>query len=231
MSELEHALRLLGAELDLPPAPDVAGRVALPSRRPRPLWRRPLVIALAALALAVATAFAVPPARSALLRVLGLKGATITLADREPRYDATSSRRLGVEASLAEARDAVPFRLLVPPADVEVLVEPTTGAVTFSWDDRRLLLTEFRGDALPFIEKTVGPGITPEAVVVDGGPGYWIAGAHRVMFRTPRGRVIESRAAGNVLLWERGEVTLRLEGARSKDEAMAIAGTLLPDPV
>jgi hypothetical protein len=229
--DVERALRQLGAELELPPVPDVAARLVLPPRRARPSWRRPLVVAFAALALAVAVALAVPPARSALLRVLGLKGATITLAEREPRFDTQTSRRLGVEASLAEAREAVPFRLLVPPADVEVLVDRPTRSVTFAWEGRRLLLTEFRGSTTPFIEKIVGPSGRAEFLEVDGGPAYWVEGAHQVVFRVPDGRILESRSAGNVLLWERGEVTLRLEGARTRAEAVAIAGTLLPDPV
>ncbi|HEY6055886.1 MAG TPA: hypothetical protein VIU86_18290, partial [Gaiellaceae bacterium] len=79
MSELEQALVALGRELALPPAPDLAAAVGgrLERRRRLRPW---LVVALALLA-ALAVAFAVPQARSAILRFFHIRGAQVTLVD------------------------------------------------------------------------------------------------------------------------------------------------------
>lgn len=221
---IEAALREL--EVAFPPEPEVAARVAARLRRPR--WRRrPWTLALAAAVAALAVAFAVPPARSAILELLGLRGVTIERVPEQPVFDQQTGRRLGMPTTLAEAARRAPFELLVPSGYGEVLYDPDIPAVTFAWNDRRLFLTEFRGETIPFIEKFTGPGTSVEPVRVNGGPGYWITGeVHSVVFRTEDGTVLESRAAGNVLLWEQGGITLRLEGARTKAEALRTAGTL-----
>lgn len=235
---VERALLELGREIEFPPTPHLAAAVAERLRvGPRParrlgLLRRPLVVALAALALAVGAAFAIPPARSAILELFGLRGVTIERVERRPVFDPETGRRLGVPVSLDEARRLAAFTPLAPREDdVRVTLDRRIPAVSFSWNDRRLVLTQFRGEATPFVEKSAGPGTRIEFVPVGDSPGYWLTGErHRVVFRDARGRILESRAAGNVLLWERGGVTLRLEGARTKAEALAIAGTLRRAP-
>jgi hypothetical protein len=238
---LEQALRELGREVVFPPTPELAlvvGDRLRRERQPAPrlaFRRRTLVIALAALALAVAAAFAIPPARSAILDFFGLRGVTIERVEERPVFDPATGRSLGVPVTLAEAARAAAFTPLVPREDdVRVTLDRRIpgGAVSFTWNARRLVLTEFRGETTPFVEKSAGPGTAIEFVPVGGRPGFWLTGErHRVVFRDARGRILESRAAGNVLLWERGELTLRLEGARTKAEALAIAGTLRPAPV
>src|SRR5437870_8736270 len=110
MAELEHVLRRLAAELEWPRTPDIAGRLEL-GRQRRLL--RPLVVAVALAALALAVAFAVPSARSALLRLFGLGGVTIervsTLPAAEQRPLAAG---LGTPVTAAEAERALgaPFR-------------------------------------------------------------------------------------------------------------------------
>lgn len=223
---LEAALRQVGAELEFPPEPQVAGRVAarLSARR---RTRRPWLIALAAAVLAVAVAFAVPPARSALLRFFGIQGATIERVAERPVFTQQTNRKLGVPVTLEEARRRAPFPLLVPDGAARVFYDADIPAVTFDLSGR--LLTEFRGASTPYVEKSAGPGTAIEQTSVHGWFGYWLEGErHRVVFRDARGRVLESRAAGNVLLWEQSGLTLRLEGARTKAEALRTAGTLRP---
>src|SRR5205823_10953262 len=53
-------------------------------------WRRPLVLGLALVLLALAIAFAVPPARSAILRFFHLRGVTIERVDTLPDAAAKS---------------------------------------------------------------------------------------------------------------------------------------------
>lgn len=239
MTELERALVALGRELDLPAAPDLAAavrsRLVAPSARRSWFRRRALVLAAAVLVVALAAALAIPSARSALLELFGLRGATIERVERLPALDPATGRRLGAPVSLEQAGEAASFRPLVPAEpDVHVFLDRASpgGAVTFRWDDRRLLLTEFRGESTPFIQKSAGAGTRIEYIEVNRGAGYWLAGQrHVVVFRDAGGDVREARLAGNVLLWEQGELTLRLEGARSKAEALEIAGTLRPAPV
>jgi hypothetical protein len=242
VSDLDAALRELGRHVEFPPTPALPAVVAqrlraaprVPRRRPPLTWarRRFVVVALAALILAVAAAFAIPPARSAILDFFGLGGVTVERVERQPVLDTSTSRRLGVPVTLDAARRAVTFPLSVPrEADVDVLLDRAApgGAVTVRWRERRLLLTQFRGETTPFVQKSAGPRTRIELADVNGSVAYWLSGArHLVVFRDARGEILESRAAGNVLLWEEGLVTFRLEGARSKAEALAIARTLRP---
>src|SRR5262249_21962660 len=84
VTNLEHELRGLAPFVELPPeralAPAVRARIG--ARRPRP---GKLVLALAVVVLAIAVAFAVPPARSAILRWLGLGNARIEFVDTLPK--------------------------------------------------------------------------------------------------------------------------------------------------
>lgn len=235
MSTLERDLRGLAAAIEFPPEGDFATLVVERLRRepgPRPLrvWqRRPrLVLVLALLAAAIGAAFAVPQTRAELLDLIGIGGATIERTERAPIFDRQTQRHLGTRVSAVAAERAVGFELFVPAEeDVTVTLDRSIPAVTFSWNGRRLLLTEFEGQATPFVQKSAGPGTRIDQVIVNGVVGYWLTGdLHGVVFRDRTGMVTDSRAAGNVLLWEQGNVTLRLEGARSKAEALEIAGTL-----
>jgi hypothetical protein len=101
----------------------------------------------------------------------------------------------------------------IPPAS-------TTGAA--------LLLTEFQA-SFPSggpILKGLPPGSRLEEVTVNGGRGYWIDGdPHVFFFQDAQGQIQSetTRLARNVLLWEAGPVTLRLESALDRDTAVAIA--------
>ena len=77
---IEQELRALAAFVDFPGERDLepAVRARLTPRRRR---GRALVVVLAAVLLAIGIAFAVPPARSAILRFLHLQGVTIEFVD------------------------------------------------------------------------------------------------------------------------------------------------------
>ncbi len=85
MAELDRELLALGAYVGLPPErdlwPGIAARLGAAPRRP---WLRIAAVAVAALAVAVGIAFAVPPARAAILRFLGLEGVTIVRVEKLP---------------------------------------------------------------------------------------------------------------------------------------------------
>lgn len=238
MSELERDLIALGAQVEFPPTPDIAAaaRRRLDERAPVvPFWqrRRTLVVALALVALAVATALAVPPARTAILRFFGLDGASVRLVDELPRVRAYAGITYGERVSLAEARRRVDHAVLAPEplGDPDAVYvdgarpgEPVT-LVYGSNDAPRLLVTQFSGE--PLIEKVGEAGETEvEPVRVRGARGLWIHGPpHVVFFRDESGAVSgdEARVAGNTLLFKRGELTIRIEGNTTKARALAIA--------
>src|SRR3954466_3979838 len=100
MPELETALRQLGAELELPPAPDAASTIRGRLERPR-AWRRPVLIAFALLLVALGAAFAVPSARTAILDWLGLRNVSVVRVDHLPAAKPLSRVDLGSEVTLA----------------------------------------------------------------------------------------------------------------------------------
>ena len=244
MTDLERELRALSVELEFPATPDlvrrVRSRLAEPRARRRLHGRRTLAVALAVLALGVAAALAVPPARTAILRWLGIEGARIVRVEELPPTAVRRELRLGERVTLAEARARAGFRVLVPGA--ETFARPDAvyfsrsvpgGVVTFRYGPAgaiRGLLTQFDSrPGFPYIEKSAARGTRIERVSVDGDGGYWLEGRpHVVVFENEHGEVQTGtlRLAGNTLLWQRGTVTLRLEGKLTKEQALAIAASV-----
>jgi hypothetical protein len=222
MAELDVALRELGRHVEFPPTPDLASALRTRLERPR-RWSRPLAVALAVLVVAVGAVLAVPPARTAVLDWLGLRGVSIVRVDELPPTPATERLDLGRKIT----PEAAPLWLVVPDEEPDSIYLEN-GRVSLLWgtpDRVRLLLTEFQGMA--FIEKLIQTDTRVERVTVNGQPGAWIEEPHIVFFEDPRGRMRQStgRLAGKTLLWQHGEVTLRLEGDLSKEEALRIART------
>jgi hypothetical protein len=81
----------------------------------------------------------------------------------------------------------------------------------------------------PSLQKFADPGTTIEAVTVDGDPGFWIAGApHVISYTRPSSTRIDDpvRLAGNVLAWNDGDVTYRIEGAADLVTALRVAASM-----
>jgi hypothetical protein len=228
MPELETALRRLGAEIEFPPAPDLSSAIRPRLERPR-AWRRPFLVALAILVVAIGAVLAVPPARTAILDWLGLRNVRVVRVDELPPARPLGRLDLGGELTLAEAKSRAPW-LLVPdrrPDHVYVSNVVPGGRVTLLWgtpSNVRLLLTETTGRA--YIEKVVQGDTEVEPVDIGEG-GAWFHGSHIVMFQDRHGvfREGKARLAESTLAWQLGDVTLRLEGKISKDEALRIART------
>lgn len=227
MPELDAVLRELGRHVEFPPTPDLAPAVRqrLGERRS---WRRPLALALAVLVVALGAALAVPAARTAILDWLGLRGAHIVRVEKLPPAPVIGNLDLGRPVSLAEARRRAPW-LRVPadaPDSVYVSSAIPGGKVSLLWGTPtsvRLLLTEFRGQEA-YIEKLIEPDTKVERVDV-GDVGVWFEEAHVLLFLDREGRLRQNtaRLAGKTLLWQQGDVTLRLEGELSREEALRIA--------
>ena len=102
MSSLEQRLEALGRELAFPATPDLSGR-ARSTGRPFP-WRQ-VAFALAILAVAIAAAFAVPQARTTILRWFHLNGVTVERVDTLPEaQERAKAGGLGRRLTLDQAQ-------------------------------------------------------------------------------------------------------------------------------
>jgi hypothetical protein len=214
--------------------------VALPS-----LFRRPgrrVALALAAVLLlgggAVAGGLLVQG-----VRILVEPEATAPPPSPRPSVPLGSFLFLGERTTLAEARRQTDFEVLIPRAtglpDPEVYVDddPPGGRVSLVYPEGPglpeteelgvgMLVMEFRARIdRPFLEKVVHEAKLLQEVEVGDAPGYWVEGEHTVFYLDEEGQPVEerSRLAGNTLLWQRGEVTLRLESALSMEDAIRLA--------
>jgi hypothetical protein len=194
-----------------------------------------------------------PEARNAIADRLGLQGVQIRWVDEVPTPEPSrvgTPLLLGRPVSLDEAQAAVDFPVRVPaaagfdaPQEIYLLGRDQSAMVSFVYpvgpglpaSDKigvGALLTQFRGEAdRDMIEKGLmsdGAGETLlEAVTVGGQQGFWISGAPHTFFVVCYDggdcRQERYRLAGNVLIWEQDGVTLRLESALPREEALAIA--------
>ena len=247
MSELET--RLAELPVEWPPTPDMAARVrarveAEPPRRAPRSWplhptrrlRPAVAVPLALLALAAGGVAAVPSARSAVLRWLGIEGVRIERVPERPTpAPTTSPLDLGERTTLA--RGVLVPRALGRPDEVytdvdhvTLLYRPRRGLPESAQTGAGALLSQFPGRTHPeLIRKLAGPGTTVERVRVDGEPGYWLGGAvHSLIYEDPSGAIRESpmRLAGPTLVWQRGALALRLEADVSKSQALEIARSI-----
>ena len=214
---IEQELRSL--PLAFPPPPDVEARVLARLERPRRRW---LVPALAVVAAAGAL-FAIPQTRAAILDFFRIGDVSVERVGTQPSAPARDPD-LGRPLSLADAQGAVDFPLLAPPGTVDGFVDERMVNLRFDG----LVLSQWRGAQLPYVEKQVGPRSDVERVAVGEAPGVWIAGAeHVIAYRDADGiHFKERRLAGNVLIWERDGITYRLEGPASRADALARARDL-----
>lgn len=231
--ELEGRLVALGAALEIPPPPDLAPDVlarlpARPRRQQRPAARA-IAVAAAALLLLAGAAMAAPPTRHAILRIFGLRGVRIERVLHLPPVPAGARLGLGRQIPLAQARHAAGFTALLPPGSPVAYLGHDVPGGRISLLTGRLLIIELRGTSTSFIVKVVEPGTTVTPVRVSGGPGYYLSGApHEVYFPNATGGLQPDRIrlAGNVLIWDQGRVTIRVEGTHALTQALALARSL-----
>ena len=238
MSTLERELVLLGQALDVPDAPDLGPRVlASLGERKRRTPRRRLVLVLASLALAAAllAALAIPDARSALLRFLQIGGVRIELVDELPAVAPTESELelvLGQRVSLEQARSSAGLELLELDHEPDAVYLGERGTVWFLYGSPgavRLLVAQTPELAIdePFLlKKLVSAGTSVEGTTVRGRPAYFLSGEpHVVLLVDANGDAYQATAwlARDVLVWEEGGRTIRLEGELTREEAEELA--------
>lgn len=239
MAELELQLRQLGTELAFPPAPDLRGgvRAQIAERRPRRRFRPALVVAFAVLAI-LGAVLAVPEARSQIQRWLRIGLIRVELVDELPKVAVQNRLLLGDRVSLEEAERLMGRPVLLPrlddpgpPDELYFFGNGPSRRVTALWGTRsepKLLLQQFRGAVVPEFGKKIAAGGTKvRFATVNGRPALGLFGEpHYFMYLDPETREgVTDRVylVGQVLLWESGELTLRLEGDLNFAEMLRIA--------
>ena len=237
MTSLEIRLRALRHELDFPPqrdlAPAVMARLSPSRTRPFP-WRRAAVLALALVAIAVGAAFAVPQARSAILRFFHIGGETIVRVETlPPAVERSRAAGFGSPLSRAKAEQTLGFRLMLPPLhgkgpDRVYVLGDSVGTVILRSHGRLVLLSEFSSAGDIGLKKLVANQTSVQWVRVDGRDAAWIRGTHTLTYfdRQLGFREQTIRIRGNVLVWTRGGLTLRLEGSLTRAQAIALARSI-----
>lgn len=206
MSELEQALTALAAEIAWPETPQLELRF-----EPRARSRRRWVVALAVCVLAVGVAFAVPPARSGILRFLHLGGVTIERVGVLPAAQQESlAASLGSPITDEDAAQVLgsPFKL--PPAKGHPRLYLQDNVVsTLLATPSPVLLTEFESGGPEILKKLLGASTGMESFqLTDREPAIWINGAAHIFI----GPDAPPRLAGHTLVWVAGKITYRLEG-------------------
>src|SRR2546425_4400682 len=225
MTELERALVALAREIDFPPEPDLRSRVR--ERIERKRFARPLVLAVALLALAFGIAMAVPPARSAILRFFHIGAVTVEQVETLPAArERPLAAGLGPALPLreAEARSGVPL-VLHGPRPERFYARAGLIATLLQYRGKPVLLAELQGDQTGITKKLAGRETTVEPAQI-GSFGLWLAGGSHVLYwETVPGQPnqIRPRLAGNVLLWTEGDRTYRLEGDLNKGQMLELA--------
>ena len=235
MTSLEIRLRALGHEVELPPEPDFASTVIQQLEGARPFqWRRVTALALALVAIAVGAAFAVPQARTAILRLFHIGGETIVRVDTlPPAVERSEAAGLGSPVSRSEAERTLGFRLLLPPVhggapERVYLLGDSVGTVALRSHGHPVLLSEFSSPGEMGLKKLTLTQSEVQWVRVDGRDAIWIRGTHTLTYfdRQLSFREQTIRIRGNVLVWTRGRLTLRLEGSLTRAQAIALAQTV-----
>jgi hypothetical protein len=222
MSELERALTALGPEVEWPETP--AFELRLEPAAPRRSRRRALVLVLAVAAVAIGIAFAVPPARSAILDFLRLGGVTV---ERVQTLPAAEERALGADlgrrVTSSEAEGILGRTVELPDVNGQPRLYEREGVIsTVLATPAPVLVSQLRplgGGTL--LKKVASMASTVESAQIDGNTtGIWITGEQHVVYWLDA----PPRLAGNVLLWEDGGVTYRIEGKHlTKERALELA--------
>jgi hypothetical protein len=232
--DLELALAACGRELSFPQTPDLVSSVSRrieALQRPRRTRRRIFVLAFAVV-----------------LATAGLHGLGLVFVDRIPPIKPGAGLDLGLRVKQGEARSLAGFRIVMPGPPLRVpdgwFVQnigsgpSSERAVALVWGSRKdlppprkgvsVLVTETPGKIEPaFAQKLIPPGAHVISVTVNGAPGIWITGKPHVLAWNDGGAFQQQklRLVGNVLVWNHAGLLLRIEGARTLDEAMLLAAS------
>lgn len=253
MADLETALAELAGLVAWPDTPDLRTRVRTAVVARRPWFESRWALAAVAVIVIVAVLLAYTPTRTAIADWVNLHTRithTTTVPTPSSKPSGPIGRRLGLgtPTTLADARSAVKWPVLVPGTlgqpdevylqtadgpsggEVTLVYGPSTGLPVAGETGASVLVTEARGTVNEqFFGKVVGAGTTVTPITVAGNQGWWIAGTPHVFFFTDAsGNVIAEtlRLATNTLVLNVNGTVVRIEGDLTEQQAEQIAGTL-----
>jgi hypothetical protein len=133
---------------------------------------------------------------------------------------------------LDQARAAVTFPIEIPAAVGEpdvVTVSADGRLVSMQWPDApsgTVRLDQIDGVLSPYFVKKYYQDVV--FTTVNGAEALWLPEPHPIMVLNPDGseRAESARQSGPSLVWQDGNVTLRLEGVDEQAAAVAIAQSL-----
>ncbi len=214
-NDVEAALRDLGRQIHVPEPPDLTASVLTRINAPR--RRNPWLTALLAALTAFAIAFAVSPAVRAgvqnLLEFAGVEFRTEAPQSIAPPLPSN-------EISLDEARAQMPFEIHLPQelGTPDKVTVHEGRFVTLYYGDLRL--DQFDGT----IRSTIGKLLAGNGIEQIGDK-VWIPYPHRIFYIDRNGEWHDEdpHGAGQTLIWQRDQVTMRLEGDLTKERALEIS--------
>lgn len=235
----EDTVHHMAVDIVYPPTPDIAGKVRQRlDRRAIPMLR--LAQAALVLLLTLTGLFAVPQVRAEFLRILQI--GTIRIIFDKPTAPTLTPNSgliesvldLPDETTLAAAREVVTFEILLPayPPDLGdpdrvFLVESNTTAVALVWinptdlDSSILALFAFPPDS-----NVWKSGMTSGYEIhIDGRSALWTDDPHLTEYKFGE-QTIRRIVTDPVLIWFAGEITYRLEGALTLEQAIQIMESL-----
>jgi hypothetical protein len=235
--ELGRALHALEPMLVAPTAPDVRGPVvdAIRSgRRPRRRFSSGARVAILVAAVLLLLATAAAAARF-VIHVGGIRIEPPPTTSPSASHPPITGPAFGEPTTLAEADDEAGFRPVVPAAlgDPDRVwiargIEPGSVMIAMAWLPRDDLpripgtpygasLIEVEGDS-----ELVAKYVDTRFVDLSHGV-FWIGVPHEVELLTG-GQTRVFAVTGHTLIWQRGDLALRLETNLSKPDAIAMAG-------
>jgi hypothetical protein len=207
--------------------------------------RRAGVLGIAALLLSAGAVMAAPSSRHAVFRFFGLEGASIRKVHHLPQLPKAPTVLLGRKTSLADARRRADFRLLIPKAlpqpdlvyfsqiaeggQVQLGYRPSGSIREANQTGLGLLVTEFRADLTKSLIRKMFTNQTNVSRVRFGGHiGYWLQGPGHVVYYNVSGQdyVDTLRLATNTLVFDDGNMLVRIEASIPKRQAIRIAASL-----
>lgn len=246
MSDDDLGAILSSLDVAWPPARDLAPAVMAATRgarRPR-VVRLPLSRTKRILLIAAATVLLLAGAAVAAKIVIDLGGVVLNVTQSPPGILPTPSAVPGEAITLQEASALLGHEASFPTelgrpdlvwADEVFSEAGRVVRITMAWRPgpglpaipgtrHGAVLMRFEGDANQASKELYeGTGVL-EPVRFDGIDGYWTIGTHLLELLTSEG-VVSVRVDGNVVLWNEGPDTMRLETALLKADAIRIAAS------
>ncbi|MFI6102297.1 hypothetical protein ACIA8G_42670 [Lentzea sp. NPDC051213] len=213
--DLEAALHDLRQKIYVPAPPDLTAsvltRINAPRKRNR--WLTAVIAALTAFAIAFAVSPAVRAGVQHLLEFAGVEFRTEAPSSIAPPLPSQ-------EVSLDEARKQMPFEIHLPAqlGTPDKITVHEGRFVTLYYGELRL--DQFDGT----IQSTLGKLLYSDGVEQIGDK-VWIPHPHRIFYidRNGEWRDKGPHGAGKTLIWQRDQVTMRLEGDLTKERALQIS--------